>query len=57
MVCAPAIPQTSSLAKAEFGTIRERVIKIGASVIEHTISRTVVLSRRSAFADSWTAVC
>jgi len=31
-----AIPQTSSLAKAEFATIRERLIKIGARVIEHT---------------------
>jgi Transposase DDE domain group 1 len=31
-----AIPQTSPLAKAEFTTIRERLIKIGAQVIEHT---------------------
>jgi hypothetical protein len=31
-----AIPQTSSLAKAEFATIRERLIKVGARVIEHT---------------------
>ena len=31
-----AIPQTSPLAKAEFATIRERLIKIGARVIEHT---------------------
>jgi hypothetical protein len=31
-----AIPQTSSLAKAEFATIRERLIKIGARVVEHT---------------------
>jgi hypothetical protein len=30
-----AIPQTSPLAKAEFQTIRERLIKIGARVIEH----------------------
>src|ERR1700732_3212520 len=30
-----AIPQTSPLAKAEFTTIRERLIKIGARVIEH----------------------
>ena len=30
-----AIPQTSSLASAEFATIRERLIKIGARVIEH----------------------
>ena len=30
-----AIPQTSPLAKAEFATIRERPIKIGARVIEH----------------------
>src|SRR5271155_4687651 len=31
-----AIPQTSPLAKAEFATIRQRLIKIGARVIEHT---------------------
>jgi DDE family transposase len=31
-----AIPQTNSLAKAEFATIRERLLKIGARVIEHT---------------------
>jgi hypothetical protein len=30
-----AIPQTDPLAKAEFTTIRERPIKIGARVIEH----------------------
>jgi hypothetical protein len=30
-----AIPQTSPLAKAEFTTIRQRLIKIGARVIEH----------------------
>jgi DDE family transposase len=30
-----AIPQTSQLATAEFATIRERLIKIGARVIEH----------------------
>ena len=30
-----AIPATSPLAKAEFATIRERLIKIGARVIEH----------------------
>ena len=29
------IPQTDPLAKAEFATIRERLIKIGARVIEH----------------------
>ena len=29
------IPQTDPLAKAEFVTIRERLIKIGARVIEH----------------------
>ena len=29
------IPQTSPLATAEFATIRERLIKIGARVIEH----------------------
>jgi Transposase DDE domain group 1 len=31
-----AIPQTSSVAKAEFAAIGERLIKIGARVIEHT---------------------
>jgi Transposase DDE domain group 1 len=30
-----AIPKTSPLATAEFSTIRERLIKIGARVIEH----------------------
>jgi Transposase DDE domain group 1 len=30
-----AIPQTSPLARAEFATIRERLIKIGARVIEY----------------------
>jgi hypothetical protein len=30
-----AIPQTNPLAKGEFATIRERLIKIGARVIEH----------------------
>ena len=30
-----AIPQTDPLTKAEFTTIRERLIKIGARVIEH----------------------
>jgi len=30
-----AIPQTSPLANAEFAPIRERLIKIGARVIEH----------------------
>jgi hypothetical protein len=30
-----AIPQASPLAKAEFATIRERLIKIGARVVEH----------------------
>ena len=30
-----AIPQTSPLAPAEFATIRQRLIKIGARVIEH----------------------
>ena len=30
-----AIPQADPLAKAEFATIRERLIKIGARVIEH----------------------
>ena len=30
-----AIPQTSPLASAEFATTRERLIKLGARVIEH----------------------
>ena len=30
-----AIPRTNPLASAEFATIRERLIKIGARVIEH----------------------
>jgi Transposase DDE domain group 1 len=30
-----AIPQTSPPARAEFATIQERLIKIGARVIEH----------------------
>ena len=30
-----AIPHTSPLATAEFATVRERLIKIGARVIEH----------------------
>jgi hypothetical protein len=30
-----AIPQTDPLAKSEFATIRERLIKIGARIIEH----------------------
>ena len=30
-----AIPQSSPLAKAEFATIRERLVKIAARVIEH----------------------
>jgi len=30
-----AIPATSPLATAEFATIRERLVKIGARVIEH----------------------
>ena len=30
-----AIPQASPLAKCEFATIRERLIKIGAREIEH----------------------
>jgi hypothetical protein len=30
-----AIPQASPFAKCEFATIRERLIKIGARVIEH----------------------
>jgi hypothetical protein len=34
-----AIPQTDPLAKAEFATIRERLIKNGARVIEH-VART-----------------
>src|SRR4030088_3113072 len=31
----PATPQTNPLARCEFATIRERLIKIGARVIEH----------------------
>ncbi len=34
-----AIPQTSPLATAEFATIRERLIKIGARVIESPTNR------------------
>jgi hypothetical protein len=30
-----AIPETSPLARAEFQTIRDRLIKIGARVVEH----------------------
>jgi len=30
-----AIPQTSPLAKAEFATLRERLVKVAARVIEH----------------------
>ena len=30
-----AIPRTNPLANAEFATIRDRLIKIGARVIEH----------------------
>ncbi len=30
-----AIPKTEPLAKAEFSTIREHIIKVGARVIEH----------------------
>jgi hypothetical protein len=30
-----AIPHTNPLARAEFATIRERLIKIGTRVIEH----------------------
>ena len=37
-----AIPQASPLAKCEFATIRERLIKIGARVIEH-VARIRVL--------------
>ena len=37
-----AIPEASPLAKAEFATIRERLIKIGARVIEH-IARICIL--------------
>jgi hypothetical protein len=32
-----AIPQTEPLAKAEFATIRERLIKISARVMEHFV--------------------
>ena len=30
-----AVPKTSALARAEFTTIRERLIKIAARVVEH----------------------
>jgi Transposase DDE domain group 1 len=30
-----SIPQTAPLAKAEFATIRERLSKVGARIIEH----------------------
>ena len=35
LVLRAAIPQADPLAKAEFATIRERIIKIGARIIEH----------------------
>jgi hypothetical protein len=38
-----AIPQSSPLAKAEFATIRERLVKIAARVIEHTARIRIVL--------------
>jgi len=30
-----AVPETSPLARAEFTTIRDRLVKIGARVVEH----------------------
>jgi Transposase DDE domain group 1 len=38
-----AIPQTSPLASAGFATIRDRLLKIGARVIEHIASTRVQL--------------
>jgi hypothetical protein len=35
MPCVPTIPQTSPLATCEFTTLRNRLIKIAARVIEH----------------------
>jgi hypothetical protein len=42
-----AIPPTSPLARAEFATIRERLIKIGARVIEHVARIRVQLPTSS----------
>jgi len=41
-----AIPQTSLLAGAQFATIRERLIKIGARVIEHIAHIRIQLPTR-----------
>ena len=43
-----AIPRTSQLATAEFATIRERLIKIGARVIEHTRAHSRTIFHRVA---------
>jgi hypothetical protein len=42
-----AIPQTNPLARCEFATLRERLIKIGARVIEHIARIRVRRSKRS----------
>jgi len=42
-----AIPQTSPLARAAFATIRDRLIKIGARVIEHIARIRIRWDRRS----------
>jgi hypothetical protein len=41
-----AIPETSPLAKVEFRTIRDRLMKIGARVVEH-IARIRIYRKRS----------
>jgi hypothetical protein len=38
-----AIPQSDPLAKAEFVTIRERLFKIGARIIEHAVRMRIHL--------------
>ena len=45
-----AIPQASPLAKCEFATIRERLVKIGARVIEHVARIRVQLPTSCQFA-------
>src|SRR5438046_10732585 len=47
-----AIPQTSPLASCEFATIRERLIKIGARVMEH-IARMCVQLRAACPERAW----
>jgi hypothetical protein len=48
-----AIPRTSPLAGAEFATIRERLIKIGARVIEHIARIRVHLPTSYALHSEW----